>query len=138
MNSIHIRKQEQLEFSKNNEFSLKSLPHYRYRPGDTIMANITAVETLAGKLIDVGVPVGDEDIISKIVCNLPLSYRTFQTTWASTNPAGQTRALLTTRLVNEERAIQRHQQAQQSLGATSSTSNNKPITATAAKLKEGD
>ena len=102
------------------------------------MANITAVETLAGKLIDVGVPVGDEDIISKIVCNLPLSYRTFQTTWASTNPAGQTRALLTTRLVNEERAIQRHQQAQQSLGATSSTSNNKPITATAAKLKEGD
>jgi hypothetical protein len=85
------------------------------------MAHIMAVETLAGQLIDVGVPVSDENIISKIVWNLPLSYRTFQTTWASTNPAEHTRALLTTRLVNEERAIQRYQQAQQSLGDTSST-----------------
>ena len=101
------------------------------------MAHITAVETLAGQLIDVGVPVSDEDIISKIVCNLPLSYRTFQTTWPSTNPAEHTRALLTTRLVNEERAIQCYQQAQQSLGATSSTSNNEALYSNSSQSQRG-
>jgi hypothetical protein len=82
---LKLTTQYQQNASDNRHLLRNEFYSYTYQPGDSIMAQITAVETLAGQLIDVGVPVSDEDIISNIVCNLPLSYRTFQTTWASTN-----------------------------------------------------
>lgn len=47
---------------------------YQYQPSHDVMSHITEIETLASQLSDVGAPMTDIQIMTKIICTLPPSY----------------------------------------------------------------
>lgn len=75
---------------------------YRYKPDHDIMSHVTEVETMATELADVGAPVDSISIMTKIICTLPPSYRSFITAWDSVPFEQRTMAILTFRLLKEE------------------------------------
>jgi hypothetical protein len=80
---------------------------YRYKPDHDIMSHVTEVETMATELADVGAPVDSISIMTKIICTLPPSYRSFITAWDSVPFGERTMALLTSRLLKEEAMAKR-------------------------------
>jgi len=80
---------------------------YRYKPDQDIMSHITEIETMATQLTDIGAPVDAISIMTKIICTLPPSYRSFVTAWDSVPFADRTMALLTSRLLKEEEMAKR-------------------------------
>lgn len=85
-----------------------SLFEYQYNPEHDVMTHITEIETMASQLSDVGAPMNDVQIMTKIVCTLPPSYRNFTTVWSGVPIAERTIALLTSRLLKEESMNLRH------------------------------
>ena len=71
------------------------------------MTHITEVETMASQLSDVEATVRDTQIMTKILCTLPPSYRAFTTAWDSVPATEKTIALLTSRLLKEETMAKR-------------------------------
>jgi hypothetical protein len=79
------------------------------------MSHITEIETMAIQLNDVGAPVTDLQIMTKIICTLPPSYRSFTTAWDSVPANEKTIALLTSRLLKEETMAKRFNRGQQDI-----------------------
>ncbi|XP_045022796.1 uncharacterized protein LOC123466640 [Daphnia magna] len=75
---------------------------YQYQPNHRIMSHITEIETLASQLSDVGAPMTEIQIMTKIICTLPPSYRNFSTVWDSVPVNERTIALFTSRFLKEE------------------------------------
>lgn len=80
---------------------------YRFKPDNDIMAHITEIETMATQLTDTGAEIDAISIMTKIICTLPPSYRSFVTAWDSVPFADRTMALLTSRLLKEEEMAKR-------------------------------
>lgn len=80
---------------------------YRYKPDHDIMSYVTEVETMATELADVGAPVDSISIITKIICTLPPSYRSFIMAWDNVPFDESTMASLTPRLLKEEAMAKR-------------------------------
>ena len=64
-------------------------------PKDDIASHITKVESLARRLKDLGDEPKETDVITKIICTLPASYRGLRSAWDSTPADEQTLANLT-------------------------------------------
>jgi hypothetical protein len=73
---------------------------YQFQPDHDIMTHITEIETMASQPQDVEAPVSEIQFITKIICTLPPSYRSFTTAWDSVPAAEKTIALLTSRILN--------------------------------------
>jgi glutamine synthetase type III len=101
---------------------------YQYQPEHDIMAHITEVETMASMLSDVEAPVSDLQIMTKIICTLPPSYRSFTTAWDSVPAAERTIALLTSRLLKEETMAKRWTRGQQDTNDAAFFAHNFPMT----------
>ncbi len=80
---------------------------YQFQPDHDIMTHITEIETMASQLQDVEAPVSEIQIMTKIICTLPPSYRSFTKAWDSVPAAEKTIALLTSRLLKEETMAKR-------------------------------
>jgi len=74
-------------------------------PGTKISAYVAKVELIARKLRDVGVPMDDDTLISKIVSGLPAEYKHFMSTWMSTPTNERSYAKLLPRLLAEESIV---------------------------------
>jgi hypothetical protein len=55
----------------------------QFNSGQEVMQHITAIESLAKQLKDLGEPVPEIDIVNKIICTLPPSFRNFLSVWAA-------------------------------------------------------
>jgi len=64
-----------------------------------VMDHITAVEALANQLKDLGEAVEDMQIMTKIICTLPPSFRHFVSAWDNVPDGEKTMASLTSRLL---------------------------------------
>lgn len=81
--------------------------------GDDIMNHVTALESMAAQLNDLGVNVTDHDIMTKIVCSLPGRFDNLVSSWDGMPESEKTLLALRARLVSEERKITlRNAQAQ--------------------------
>ena len=80
-----------------------------------MLSHITEIETMAAQLNDVGAPVTPVQLITKIICTLPPSYRSFTTAWDSVPASEKTIALLTSRLLKEEAMAKRWNNGNQDL-----------------------
>jgi len=80
------------------------LNHYLFNdyPGHTAMEHITAIETLAEQLKNMGEPPTKLSICTKIIYTLPEHLRGFITFWESLNDDEQTIPLLISKILNEE------------------------------------
>ncbi|KZS04595.1 Uncharacterized protein APZ42_032417 [Daphnia magna] len=75
---------------------------YPYQKGDDVMSHITAIETFARQLEDLGSPLTEAQIITKITCTLPPSFRPLLSSWENLEANKKTLKLLTARLIKEE------------------------------------
>ena len=81
---------------------LQSFFDYKYQKSHNVMDHITAIETLAAQLADIGSPLSEQDVITKIICTLPPSLRPVRSAWKNVDPSKRNLQLLTTRLLEEE------------------------------------
>ena len=81
---------------------LQSFFDYKYQKSHNVMDHITAIETLAAQLADIGSPRSEQDFITKIICTLSPSLRPVRSAWKNVAPSKRTLQLLTTRLLEEE------------------------------------
>ena len=110
---------QHLQDAAENQHALQHrFYEYQYQPGHDIMSHITEIETMASRLSDVGAPMSDIQIMTKIVCTLPPSYRNFATVWDSVPVNERTIPLLTTRLLKEESSALRWSRGQQDAADT--------------------
>ena len=75
---------------------------YVFEKGGNLMSHISNIESLATRLKDIGVAIDDQQIITKILCTLPPSFRHAVSVWDSVPDTDRTIALLTARLLKEE------------------------------------
>ncbi|XP_060857196.1 uncharacterized protein LOC132934828 [Metopolophium dirhodum] len=77
---------------------------YRYTmdPKDNIAGHISKLENLSRQLKQLGEPISESMLITKILMTLPDSYRHFYSAWDSMNSTNRTLEQLTTRLMVEE------------------------------------
>ena len=69
------------------------------------MAFISSVEQLAAQLTDLGSPISELQVMSKILMSLPASYRPLKSAWDSVPLADRNLRTLTIRLIKEEKLI---------------------------------
>ena len=86
---------------------------YKYQPGQSVMAHVTAIEQIAAHLKNLGSAVSDVQIMSKILLTLPPSFRHFLSAWDNVPTAEKTIKLLTTRLVSEESRTKQYNHGEQ-------------------------
>lgn len=92
--------------SEANKMSLLQKFHeYRMSPGDSIEQHIGKVQNMAAGLNDLGEPISDNVLVSKLLASLPTKYSTFRMVWDAMEPARQTLENLQTRLIREEAAL---------------------------------
>ena len=89
--------------SKENIHMIQnSFFEYRMSIGDSINTHINKVLTMAKNLKDLGKPVEEDSIITKIICSLPPSYNSIVTAWANLPIEQQNVANLKVRLLQLE------------------------------------
>lgn len=76
--------------------------HYQYVASHNLMQHITAIEGMAQQLEDLGQPMNQSQIMTKIVSTLPPTYRNFMTVWDNLGPTEKTMPQLITKLMNEQ------------------------------------
>lgn len=80
----------------------KNFFEYRFQPGENILSHISAIETMAARLKDIGSEVSDEQLITKIIVTLPAGYDHVSAAWDNLDDSKKTISLLNARLLKEE------------------------------------
>ena len=88
--------------AENQHVLQQAFFEYQFQPSHDVMTHITEIELMATQLEDIGAPVTAIQVMSKIICTLPPSFRNFTTSWDSVPAGNKNRALLTSRLLKEE------------------------------------
>jgi transposase InsO family protein len=74
----------------------------RMQPNSDVIDHISAVEQMANQLCDLGEPISERAVMTKIICTLPPKFRHLSAAWDSVPPNQQTIESLTLRLLKEE------------------------------------
>ncbi|UYV82085.1 K02A2.6-like [Cordylochernes scorpioides] len=94
--------------SETNKYLLQQrFFEYKMNPNANIASHISKVETQAQQMKDLGEPISDVALITKIICSLPDKYKNFITAWDSVSSEEKTLENLTARLLKEE-SLQDH------------------------------
>ncbi|UYV60728.1 hypothetical protein LAZ67_1002045 [Cordylochernes scorpioides] len=94
--------------SETNKYLLQQrFFEYKMNPNDNIASHVSKVETQAQQMKDLGEPISDVALITKITCSLPDKYKNFITAWDSVSSEEKTLENLTARLLKEE-SLQDH------------------------------
>ena len=80
---------------------------YQYDKDKSVMDHVTAVDTFARQQSDIGSPLTEPQIITKILCTLPPSFRTVISAWENLEDKMKTMDRLTNRLIKEEEVNKR-------------------------------
>ena len=80
---------------------------YQFQPDNTVIAHITEIETMARHLADIDAEFTEVQVMAKIICTLPPSFRNFASVWDNVHPADRTIKALTSRLLKEESMAKR-------------------------------
>ena len=98
--------QFEMASAENKHILLRKFFEYRYPNNLDVMSHITAIETIANQLKDVGSPIDDQQLITKIICTLPPSFQHFVAAWDNVPDDRKTVSLLTSRLLRAENTNQ--------------------------------
>jgi hypothetical protein len=87
--------------------------------GEDIMVHITALESMATELNDLGVNISEHDLITTIMCTLPARFGFLASSWDNVPDNERSMDALRARIVSEQRRIElRHIEEQASLPPT--------------------
>jgi hypothetical protein len=94
--------------SENKMFLFQQFLNYQYKEGHDISSHVTAIELMASQLQEVGSPVSDVQVITKVVSTLPPSYRHVIAAWENLDDSKKTINLLRARLMKQEAMNQQY------------------------------
>jgi hypothetical protein len=86
----------------------------RPQDGHDIMVHVTALETLAAQLHDLGEPISDNTLMTTILCKLPPRFKWFTHAWQNLRDNERTLEAFRTRLISEQRSLDLEGAAQRS------------------------
>lgn len=77
---------------------------YEYRMDEdaSMASHLSTIETMAQQLRDLGAPMVESAVVTKIICSLSSKYRHFRSAWDSVSVQDQTLLNLSSRLMKEE------------------------------------
>lgn len=75
---------------------------YVYQPDHDVTSHVTAIEALANQLSDLGSPVTELNLVTKIICTLPPSFEIVVAAWENLEDDKKTLQLLISRLLKHE------------------------------------
>lgn len=91
------------QVSKESMFMMiQQFIDYKYCKGDNIASHIAKIEMMAQNLEDIGQPMSENQIISKMITSLPSEYRHVLSAWKSMPTDQKTRKTLILRVFEEE------------------------------------
>lgn len=97
-----ITKQHQQDACENKHILHQKFFEYSFEEGNDIITHISTIEIMAAQLNGMNVQVDEAQIVTKIICSLPPSFRHFVSAWDSLSDDRKTVAFLTSRLLKEE------------------------------------
>ena len=103
----------------------------RPKEGEDIMIHVTALESMAAELNDLGVNVTEHDLITKIICSLPVKFDFLSSSWDNVPDTEKTMDALRARLVTEQRRIASRLTESNPQNASTSSMNNGASSTTA-------
>ena len=92
----------ELTSKENSHMLLESFMSYKYESGHDVMRHISKIEALARQLNEIGSPISEGLIFTKILMTLPSSYRSFLSAWNNCDESKKTLKMLEVRLLAEE------------------------------------
>ncbi len=99
---VRLKSQFEQVTQENKYLINRRFYDYVYQPDHDIMSHITAVEALANQLKDLGEPVTELNLITKIICTLPPSFDVVTAAWENLDDDKKTMQLLISRLLKHE------------------------------------
>ncbi len=97
---------QHLERASDNQHDLLTRYYeYRYQPESDMKNHIANIKSLAHQLGEVGNPIAERELISKIIGTLPFDYKAFVSSWRHVVPEKKTLLTLTSLILQEEREI---------------------------------
>jgi hypothetical protein len=97
-----LKSQFELTSKENSHMLLESFMSYKYESGHDVMRHISTIEALARQLNEIGSPISEGLIVTKILMTLPSSYRSFLSAWNNCDESKKTLKMLEVRLLAEE------------------------------------
>jgi hypothetical protein len=97
-----LKSQFELTSKENSHMLLESFMSYKYESGHDVMRHISTIEALARQLNEIGSPISEGLIMTKIIMTLPSNYRSFLSAWNNCDEKNKTLKLLEVRLLAEE------------------------------------
>ena len=94
--------------SINKHVILQEWYDMKLDPDLSILANITRVQLLANKLLQLGETLSEAQQVTKIICSLPPSYQSIVSAWDNVPENQQTLANLKARLLKHESLMKKH------------------------------
>jgi hypothetical protein len=77
----------------------------RPEAGHDIMIHVTALETLAAQLNDLGEPISDNTLMTTILCKIPPRFKWFTHAWQNLRDNERTLEAFRARLISEQRSL---------------------------------
>lgn len=91
---------QHLEQAADNLYDLQArFYEYHYQSGTDMKTHISEIKSIAHHLGEVGKPVEERELITKIVCTLPSPYRAFVSSWRHVPLERQNLIMLTSLLL---------------------------------------
>lgn len=87
----------------NQHYLLARFYDYKYKVGASMKNHIADIKSIDHQLKEVGRPVDDREVMTKIISTLPVIYRPFVSSWRHVPLEGKTLLSLTSLLMQEER-----------------------------------
>lgn len=98
LNAIYQPKDDESRFHLQSKFYL-----YKYVPGSSMIDHISTLEAMAEQLRDNGDAIPERKLVDRIVDSLPIRFRSFMTASLFWPESDKTMAILTERLLREEK-----------------------------------
>lgn len=103
-NEIWVRlTSKHLKNSAENKYVvMQSFYNYKFQAGHDAIRHISAIENPAERISNIGQPISEAQLITKIICTIPPSYRCFIPAWDNVAEELNTVTLLSARILKEE------------------------------------
>jgi hypothetical protein len=88
--------------AENKYVAMQRFYDYKFQAGHDAIRHISAIDNPAEQLSNIGQPISEAQLITKIICTIPPSYRGFLPAWDNVVEEINTVTLLSARILKEE------------------------------------
>lgn len=99
---IRLATQYQQNAAESKHIMVQKFYKYEFEEGNNVMTHISTIEGMALQLSDLGTPIDQTQLLTKIIMTLPPSFQNFQAAWDLLPDANKNIGVLTSKLIQAE------------------------------------